>query len=347
MIQVSGTFQSAGCAAAQAALAQVSSSGLVQILSADSSATLAVADINNYQFGHVIPGLAVDLQLKSGAFFVPDDRAFRWPQLNKSQLVAEWLEKHWTAVLVSLVAAPLFLWVTVAKIIPAAANASIGFIPNSAIESLGEQTLFILDKTLFSPSELSAEEQQQILTLWDKIHHSLPPGEHGFNLIFREWSLGANAMALPEGTVILTDDIVHLMSDNPDALTAVLFHEVGHVEHRHHLKILVQSTATSFLFAMLFGELEGVSEVLLGTGTFLMENAFSRDMEREADQYAHQQLLNMGIPASAFATAIELLSSVESDNETSEETHWLEYISTHPGTLERIRSARSVDQNPD
>ena len=51
-----------------------------------------LASADDYRFGTVVPGLAVELQLRDGAVFVPDDRSFRWPQLSaKAKLAAAML----------------------------------------------------------------------------------------------------------------------------------------------------------------------------------------------------------------------------------------------------------------
>src|SRR5437764_1298137 len=60
-------------------------------------------------------------------------------------------------------------------------------------------------------------------------------------LVRNSEQLGANALALPDGTIVVTDWMVRLVQtrDNrlddagKDQLAAVLAHEVGHIEHRH------------------------------------------------------------------------------------------------------------------
>ena len=52
--------------------------------------------------------------------------------------------------------------------------------------------------------------------------------------------------------MVVTDELVTLLADKPDALLAVLLHEAGHVQHQHGLKLLAQSTATTMLLALIF-----------------------------------------------------------------------------------------------
>ncbi|OYU72188.1 MAG: hypothetical protein CFE45_40815, partial [Burkholderiales bacterium PBB5] len=47
----------------------------------------------------------------------------------------------------------------------------------------------------------------------------------------------ANALALPGGTLIVTDAMVRLLADRPDVLVGVFGHELGHLQHRHGMRL--------------------------------------------------------------------------------------------------------------
>lgn len=350
---ITGTYQLAGRSEAHPASAIVYETGqiVIQHIGGDK-----ITDCwpDNYQFSDVIPGLAVDLVLEDGALFVPDDKSFRWPQLSSNNLLAEWLESHWLVVFSSVLIVPLFMWSMVNYVLPGAAHAAVAFLPDSIGKNMGEQTLYILDKTQLDPTELSQDQQQKVTKIWQRITTQLDLPEDQFKLHFRKFDMGANAMALPDGSIIVTDDIVDLMADDPDALLAVLLHEIGHIEHQHSLKMIAQTTATTMLFAMMFGDIEGAGELILGAGTGLLQSAFSRDMEREADEFAHQNLPQFDISPVAFADAMTLLiSSHTLDNKGEKDSaedefmstlnHWLQYLSTHPDTQERIDSAKNAE----
>jgi Zn-dependent protease with chaperone function len=360
MIKISGTYQLAGCSKSHPATAVVYDTGQI-ILQDTSGEKINDSWPSDYHFSDVIPGLRVDLILADGALFIPDDKSFRWPQLSSKNLLAEWLESHWLVVLSSVLIVPLFIWSMVNYVLPAAAHSAVAFLPGSIAESMGEQTLYILDKTQFDPSELNSEQQQQVTKLWQQITNQLDLPADKYQLHLRKFHMGANAMALPNGSIIVTDDIVTLMEKDPNALTAVLLHEVGHVEHQHSLKMVAQTTATTMLFAMMFGDIEGAGELILGAGTGLLQSAFSRDMEREADAFAHQNLPKFDISPAAFADAMELLLSSHSSVYSSDEddakspndiaqekntlNHWLQYLSSHPQAKERIKSAQQAGSN--
>ena len=362
MINISGTYQLAGRSEAHPASAMLYETGQLIIQQNESGARLIEAWPDGYDYGTVIPGLPVDIEFPDGALFIPDDSSFRWPGMTDNHRLAEWLESHWLTVLSSVIIVPLFMWGMVNYILPSASHAAVAFLPDSIAESMGEQTLYILDKTYFDPTELSEQQQQEVKQQWQTIVAKLELSENQYQLHFRKFDMGANAMALPDGSIIVTDDIVTLMDKDPNALIAVLLHEIGHVENKHSLKMVAQTTATTMLFAMMFGDIEGAGELILGAGTGLLQSAFSRDMEREADEFSYQNLPKFNISPAAFADAMTLLANSHSSTDSDEVTenssedrteistkhseiknsinHWLQYLSSHPETQERINTAR-------
>ena len=351
MLSIKGIYQFAGRSESQPANAIIHDTGQI-IIQHENGEIINDVWPDDYHFSDVIPGLAVDLKLADGALFIPHDKRFRWPQLSSNNLLAEWLESHWLVVFSSVLIVPLFMWSMINYVLPAAAHGAVAFLPDSIAESMGEQTLYLLDKTQMDESELTLEQRRSVTNIWQKIITELNLPEDKYRLHFRQFDHGANAMALPDGSIIVTDDIVILMEHDPNALLAVLLHEVGHIEHKHSLKMVAQTTATTMLFAMMFGDIDGAGELILGAGTGLLQSAFSRDMEREADEFSHQNLPKFNISPAAFADAMELLlsSHTRDDSETKEQVqntlnHWLHYLSSHPDTEERINSARNAEDN--
>ncbi|PIQ42322.1 MAG: peptidase [Thalassolituus sp. CG17_big_fil_post_rev_8_21_14_2_50_53_8] len=345
---IAGTFQLAGRAEAHPAIARINDNGSVQIIAANDQRPLHYSNAQDMQYGDIIPGLPAELIFADGARFIPTDAAYRWPGLSGAKRLPAWLETHWVAVLAAVILVPGFIWLMVHKVIPSAASASVQYLPEFVATELGEQTLDLLDRFYMEPTQVSNEQQEKITADWHAILQRLELPEDKFRLYFRASNIGANAFALPDGSVILTDGIVELMQDHPEQLNAVLLHEIGHVEHKHSLKTLAQATATTMMFAMMFGDIDGAGEMIIGAGTSLLQSAFSRDMEREADAYAYTQLHKIGHSPMDFANAMRALmkSHGASDeqlqgNGNGEDNgkELLEYLSSHPDTLERIKAA--------
>ncbi len=144
---------------------------------------------------------------------------------------------------------------------------------------------------------------------------------------------GANAFALPSGIVVITDALVKL-SRNDDEVIAVLAHEVGHLEHRHSLRIVMQDSAVALVAATVIGDPFSSSTLAAALPTMLVHARYSREFETEADDYAYGFLVSHRIPTQAFA---DMLTRLDSEQESSvAET----FLSSHPSTQERVERFR-------
>ncbi|MDX3774657.1 M48 family metallopeptidase [Chromatiaceae bacterium AAb-1] len=341
---ITGQFHYAGSSTRYFASVAISPDGELVITDHSSATELIRARTGEYRFGAVIPGVAVELQLHDGALFTPDDQLFRWPQLTNQSTLAARLESHKVSILVSLLLSPLLMWWIIVDLMPMLAGAAVPLVPDSVKRQMGQQTLQALQKTVLEESRLSAETRQQIHHSWQQVLPQLSLQHSNYQLYFYHSAFfGANAFALPDGTVIITDDLVTLLDDQPDAILAVLLHEIGHVEGQHSVRLIAQSLGTTLIFSILFGDPEGVAELLLGSGSALLQNNFSRNMEREADQFALQQLQLLGKSPAAFADAMSALIQ-QYGAQDSDTSLLLKYLSTHPETAERIEKARTYTE---
>ena len=337
---VSGQFQQAGSSALYTATASLTDGGQLLIQCANTAEVLAEVARPDYRFGTVLPGLPVEVQLRSGAIFRPDDANWRWPQQSAGSGFAAVLESNRLSILAAVLLSPLLLWWIIVDLMPMLASASVPLVPDHIKQKMGEQTFYTLQKTALQPTQLSAAQQATVNYHWQMTLKKLPLQQKNYQLhMYQSEFFGANAFALPDGTVVITDELVNLLQHNPDAIIAVLLHEIGHVEGQHSVRLVAQSLGATLVIGILFGNPDGVADLLLGSGSVLLQNAFSRDMEREADQFALQQLTALGKSGDAFADAMSALLSSR-DAEPELEPALLKYLSTHPATHERIEQAR-------
>jgi Zn-dependent protease with chaperone function len=224
--------------------------------------------------------------------------------------------------------------------VPWASQAIANALPDSVVEQVGDSTLKTLDDLWFEPSTLAPERRQALQTHFAPLLK--PVGGQTLKVLFRSSdAIGANAMALPNGTMIFTDDLVELAEDDNE-LTAILAHEIGHVAHRHGMKGVVQSSLTTWLIVMMTGDISAFSDTTVALPAILMSLAYSRELEREADAYALQTLQANNIPPEHFANIMKRLmaSHGEPDNAEADEGSWQrisDMLSTHPVTSERIK----------
>ena len=144
--------------------------------------------------------------------------------------------------------------------------------------------------------------------------------------------MGANAFALPSGIVVMTDELVDLAQADEE-LQVVLAHEIGHVVHRHSLRMLLQNSATSLLIIGLTGDVSSASVLVAGVPTALVQAKHSRQFENEADDYAYAWMDRNGVPHRYFTDMLERLEKKYGGAGSGA----LSWLSSHPSTAERIR----------
>ncbi|WP_298432862.1 M48 family metallopeptidase [Geobacter sp.] len=231
------------------------------------------------------------------------------------------------------------VWCFVTFAIPALARRVAFAVPAATERSLGRESLGMLDRVVFSPTKLPAARRQELAALFSRMTRDLP-WAGGYRLEFRSSpQLGANALALPSGIIVVTDRLVEIAGSD-DELAAVLAHEMGHVRHRHALRHLLQNSATGLVMAALTGDITSVTSLSAGLPTALVDAKFSRDFETEADDAAVAYLKSRGIPLRRFADILSRLQAEHDRREGNggggEKGSLSDYFSTHPVTRERI-----------
>jgi Zn-dependent protease with chaperone function len=240
------------------------------------------------------------------------------------------MTQSWLHVGMATVFTVAILWITYVYGIPAGARAVASALPQGVERSIGIGALELLDKRFFKPSALPATRQRELAERFAKMR---PPqdGAPAYRLLFRASRIGPNALALPSGDVIMTDEMVKLAGDD-EAVIAVLAHELGHLHERHLMQRLIQSSAIAAMSTLMFGD---VSALLANVPTALLDARYSRQVESDADQYAVQMLRTNGISQDAMARVFERMARYEGKFDMG-------YLSTHPPSAERARAVRAT-----
>jgi Zn-dependent protease with chaperone function len=246
------------------------------------------------------------------------------------------METNRSMVLLSLIFVPFFLFGFFKYLIPSFAVNFSEYVPDVAVKIASEHTLYTMDRTLLDESKVDAELQQTYKDKWQQILSKLNLSNTGYNLNFRHsQKMGANAFALPDGTVVVTDELLTLIDNDVDLLTAILLHEIGHVERKHSMRLIAETLATSLAIDYFFGDLGGMIEVFAGLSNTIVQNQFSQKLEWEADNFALQQLEVLGLKSESFALAMEKLAET-----LPEESNLDVLMQSHPLMKERIQNAR-------
>lgn len=251
------------------------------------------------------------------------------------------MQQSWRWVLASALALVALVIVLQQWGLPVASRAVVAVTPVSVDKSLGEAALAVIDEHLMRPSKLPLDQQTRLRAALAQAASALPAGSlPPWQLVFRKSRIGPNAFALPGGTLVMTDELVELVGGDDKVLTAVLAHELGHVQQRHGLRMLVQATALSALAGAVLGDF---STVLAGVPVLLGQASYSREAEREADAEAVRILRAAAISPDVMVTLFEKLEEKRrkadpDESLGSKQGSWLGIaFASHPADADRVR----------
>ena len=222
--------------------------------------------------------------------------------------------------------------------LPLAARGVVALIPPAADEALGESALQSIDENgLMKPTTLSADQQQAVrLALARSVAHLPHDDVPAYHLEFRQSTIGPNAFALPGGTIVLTDELYQRVDGDHDILVGVLGHELGHLRHRHGMRMLVQAGVLSAAAGALYGDFSTLFSqipVLLG------QASYSRAFEHEADIDSVRLMKASGISPAVMARFFKQVRQPRPGDKAASMPslpHLPLALASHPADEERI-----------
>ncbi|SIQ49477.1 M48 family metallopeptidase [Solilutibacter tolerans] len=258
---------------------------------------------------------------------------------SRVEAFADWLERRKYAIAASAL-------ITVALIVgflqyglPWAALKIAERLPASVERSASNQVVKVLERFHLQPTELPDARQQALQSQFKRLVAGEPRADQMRLNLVNAAGIGPNAFALPDGRIYMTDQLVEL-AESDDELLAVLAHEAGHHVHRHGVRGAIEGSSVFVLAGLMLGDATG-SSLAVSIPATLLSNGFSRDHEREADQYAFALLKRHGKSPRDFATLMARLMKAHGMEDVDGSV--IGYLSTHPPSQERVRAAEAAD----
>lgn len=249
------------------------------------------------------------------------------------------LQSRWRWVVVSLLIAFAAVGAGYRWGLPAVSEWLAYQLPPNILAGIGETTLDFLDQHALTPSKLPRARQAAIEQEFN--HLKLPAGAPPHRIVFRDGGpVGANAFALPNGTIVVTDQLVKVATDDREIL-GVLSHELGHLARRHSLRMLIQNSIVGGVVAWYMGDF---SNLATGMSAAVLQAKYSRGFESEADDYAVKVMKLNGIPPVELANMLQRLQAVADKKHPGKNGGDLfnGYLDSHPATPERIRKIEAA-----
>jgi Zn-dependent protease with chaperone function len=231
-----------------------------------------------------------------------------------------------------IVAAAAYRWV-----LPWAAAVLAPRLPTAFSVTLSDRVIALVDSKWLQPSQLTQQRRDQLKLGFERLTAN-DPALNGAVVLFRHAGKGiANAFALPDGRIVVFDELVELADSDAEVL-AVLGHEAGHFKFHHGLRQLIQSSVVSIAVASYLGDF---SQVLTLLTTMLIQSSYSREFELEADAYGAALLQRSGGSAQ---TLVLMLEKLDRDNLKRNQGEFVLHapIRSHPEIAERTRRLREL-----
>lgn len=210
--------------------------------------------------------------------------------------------------------------------------------PEHLRDIMDRGTMQSIDLLMAEPSALAAADREDVREIFDAIVSQVPQRDQDtrqFALLFRNVpAMGANAFALPGGTIVVTDQLVADFGADADVVAGIIGHELAHTLQDHGLKQLYRGLSIYVLLAMIAGDLGPVLEDIALEGQLLLRLSFSRAHEAEADQIGIQLATGAGFDGRGLARFFAALHAQHGD---------VPWLSTHPSFESRIEAITAQD----
>lgn len=286
---------------------------------------------------------------------------------NKFHGLAHALESSKRFIIVAVVFVVLFSWGFIQYGVPYFSKEIAEMLPDDASQYLGQGILEAMDESWFKKSELTDVKKDELTKEFQFLLAQL--GYDNIKLEFRKSPvIGANAFALPNGTVVFTDELIEL-SNNNNEIVSIMLHELGHLEHKHSLRATIQKFSLAMFVMVITGDVSTSSSIVTSIPVLLVEAGYSQDMETEADTYALNSMRKLDINPIYFAKIMQKLEASHSEifaecrqnsksslndclesavkrnrEQDAKEKSVMHYFSTHPVTQERIERFRAHEK---
>lgn len=227
--------------------------------------------------------------------------------------------RHWLSTVVCVLICHFFL-----------CGAAFAFSLQKEIELGAEASKQVIKQMPLSKNE---KWQQDVNAMGQRFMPHIQRKEISYEFHIVEAKDEVNAFALPGGYIYFTERMWRIMT--PDERAAIMAHEITHSDRRHAVDMMIKSQqrALWMLPAIILGAgTPGIAQTVMW-GDIIINQRYSRKMEREADELGIKLTAAAGYDPAAAVTAMKKLLYIESDYNRYE---FSAVFASHPETIKRI-----------
>ena len=300
---------------------------------------VAIGKLGDVEIDPRLAGQPRTLRFSDGSAFQTDDhetleQVLRAARISNTGNWVHQLESRWILVVAALLLSVASLAGAFVVGIPWLATRIAFSVDAETLNSMWSTTVAAIDEQALKASDVPLERQSRLTERLAAAVESYEPGV-AYHLEFRRGP--ANALAFPDGTIVVFDGMVSLADDDNEVL-GVLLHEVGHVRGRHALRHILQSSIGSLIIILVTGDASAITGAAAASPTLLTELHHSRTFELEADQFAAQVLQERLGTTQPMIEMLTKLSRADGGDDIPA------FLSTHPDAAERIERLKQLTQ---
>jgi Zn-dependent protease with chaperone function len=304
-LRLSGFYFPAGSARASESIALLSPDGKTLTILTGGDRVLAEAPLHRLAASSRLGKLRRKLEFPDGAIFeTPDNDAVDALLKGGSGLLHR-LEKSWRLALASLLVIVLGATGFLVYGVPVAARWLARATPPSMSRLMTNETLAVMNKGLLRPTDLPSARQQEIGARFRQIAQWEEKRNLHYRLLLRDAPrIGPNAFALPDGRIVMTDQLI-AMARNDAEIDGVFAHEMAHVNHAHGLQSVYRASLIPAALAFITGDASQFGQIAAILPGVLVQSAYSRGFEQQADDDAATLLRRHGEDPGRLADLLE------------------------------------------
>lgn len=335
-MELSGFYFPPGSARQTEATLRITADGKFLDVQDESGAVLASAPRRLVAVTSRLGGLRRKVEFPGGAMFETADNDGVDALLKGPSGALSRLERSWRLAGISMLAIAACAALFIRYGIPSSAGWLAERTPPSVSRLITDQTLKAMDGNLLMPTALPSARQHQIQSRFEAVVGWEAHGATHYRLLLRNAPhTGPNAFALPDGRIVVTDQLV-LMAKNDAEIDGVLAHEMAHVNHAHSLRSVYQASLVPTAIAFITGDASQFAQMAVILPAILLQSAYSRNFEQQADNDAATLLRGHGEDPGQLANFLERME-LKSCGKAGCGPSWL---GSHPATAARAARLR-------
>ncbi len=187
--------------------------------------------------------------------------------------------------------------------------------------------------------------EPQVKSITDRLEPVVAKSGYNFQFHIMQ-DTNVNAFAIPGGHVVILTGLLE-QAESAEEVAGVVAHELAHVTRRHSLRNMIKSAGLILMIQTILGDATGLMALAAEGSRYLLQQKFSRDFEREADDTGWSYLAEAHIDPRGMITFFKKMKVIIAGSGMGSMEHSLALLNTHPASQERIDYLNAKwDQTP-